>query len=86
MSKRMNKEKISLAELYKLKDKILNADKGNSYIIVDDKKYTIDTDYALEGIEIFFDVLERSKQKNEWLYERKRKTWICNYNYTRNSW
>ena len=65
MSKRMNKEKISLAELYKLKDKILNADKGNSYIIVDDKKYTIDTDYALEGIEIFFDVLERSKQKNE---------------------
>ena len=50
---------ITLGELNDIKDKIINSEGGEGYAIVDGKEYRSDMAYAIEGIEIFFDVMYR---------------------------
>lgn len=50
------KNSISLDDLY---GEILDCPGGESYIVIDGKKYNSDIGYALEGMEIFLDVVKR---------------------------
>ena len=56
----MNKDCITLDELKKLFDEIINKkDSGQAHVTVDGIAYRTDIDYAFDGIEMFIDIIDR---------------------------
>lgn len=54
-----DKDCITLNDLYNIRDEIFSADCGQTYLRVDGEEYLSDTGYALDGINIFFGILEK---------------------------
>jgi hypothetical protein len=50
---------ITLNDLYNIRDKIFSAECGQTYLRIDGEEYSSDIGYAFDGINIFFDVLEK---------------------------
>ena len=51
--------KISLRELYELKQQLYDAPGGETWLKFDGVEYDTDLGYAWDGIEYFFQILER---------------------------
>jgi len=54
-----DKDCITLNDLYNIRDEIFSAECGQTYLRIDGEEYSSDMGYAFDGINIFFDVLEK---------------------------
>ena len=56
---KMKRDKISFDDLIALRDEIYESECGSSFLVFDGVEYHTDIGYAFEGIDIFFEILER---------------------------
>ena len=65
----MNGELISKELIEELYDKFHNGSCGNSFIEIDGERYTTDTAFAFDGIDLFYrKLMELPHEYNTWVY------------------